>query len=181
MVEITLPIVLQILQTAGILVGIVYYITIMRNAQRTRELTLKAQEETEKARQRDMIIQRSQTYGMDYMRAWYEASNMTDWDDVEDFNEKYRGSESRIKWMYLMRQFTLARLHLKEGADPELLFYLYPPTSVMTLWERFEPVLRYQSERSNDPRMWEPFEYLYNEAKNRFPEVTPGGRSQAPS
>jgi hypothetical protein len=44
MVEITLPIVLQILQTVGILVGIVYYITIMRNSQRTRELSLQAQE-----------------------------------------------------------------------------------------------------------------------------------------
>jgi len=42
MVEITLPIMLQIMQTVGILVGIIYYITIMRNTQKTRELTLKA-------------------------------------------------------------------------------------------------------------------------------------------
>ena len=67
MVEITYQMVLSTIQTASLVVGIVYYITIMRNTQRTRELTLKAQEETERARQRDMIIQRSQTYGMDYM------------------------------------------------------------------------------------------------------------------
>jgi hypothetical protein len=49
MVEITLPIILQLLQTAGILVGIIYYITIMRNTQKTRELTLQSQELTHKA------------------------------------------------------------------------------------------------------------------------------------
>ncbi len=118
MVEFTFPIVLQLVQTVGVLVGIVYYISVMRNAQRTRELSLGVQEEAERARQRDMIIQRSQTYGLDYMRAWYEASDMTDWDDVEGFYEKYRGSESRVKWMYLMRQFTLAGLHLRGGGGP---------------------------------------------------------------
>ncbi len=51
MVEITLPLVLQILQTAGILVGIIYYITIMRNTQKTRELSLRAQELTLKAQE----------------------------------------------------------------------------------------------------------------------------------
>jgi len=40
MVEITLPIVLQIVQTAGIFVGIVYYLTIMRNNQRTQRIQL---------------------------------------------------------------------------------------------------------------------------------------------
>ena len=179
MVEITYQMVLSTIQTASLVVGIIYYLTIMRNTQKTRELSLKAQEEAERNRQRDMIIQRSQTYGLDWMRAWYEVSNMTDWEDAEDFNQKYRRSESRAKWMYLMRQYTLAGLHLKEGADPDLLFYLYPPYSIMTLWERFEPVLRSQNERTNDPNMWEPFEYLYNEAKKRYPDVTPGQDNDA--
>ena len=33
----TLPLVLQIVQTMGILVGIIYYLTIMRNAQKARQ------------------------------------------------------------------------------------------------------------------------------------------------
>jgi hypothetical protein len=170
MVEFTIPLVLDIIRTAGILVAIVYYITIMRNQQRTRELSLKAQEEAEKARQREMIIQRSQTYGLDWMRAWNEINKMTDWEDAEDFAEKYSGTESRAQWMYIMRQYTLAGLHLKEGADPDLLFQLYPPYSIITLWERFEPVFR----RQRDPNVWGPFEYLYTEAKKRYPDVTPG-------
>ena len=91
MVEITLPIVLQIIQTVSLIIGIVYYISIMRNQQRTRELSLKAREEAEKARQRDMIIQRSQSYGLEYMRAYTDVRGMTDWVDAEDFMRKYIG------------------------------------------------------------------------------------------
>ena len=170
MVEITYQMVLSTIQTVSLVVGIIYYITIMRNQQRTRELALKAQEAAEKARQRDMIIQRSQTYGLDWMRAWNEINKMTDWESAEDFAEKYGGTESRAQWMYIARQYTLAGLHLKEGADPDLLFQLFPPYSIITLWERFEPVFR----RQRDPNVWGPFEYLYTEVKKRYPDFTPG-------
>jgi hypothetical protein len=40
MVEVTIPIVLQVIQTVGILVGIIYYITIMRSNQKTQQLQL---------------------------------------------------------------------------------------------------------------------------------------------
>jgi hypothetical protein len=44
MVEITLPIVLQIIQTVGILVGIIYYLIIMRNSQRNQKLQLETRQ-----------------------------------------------------------------------------------------------------------------------------------------
>ena len=185
MVEITPSLVLQVVQTIALIVGIVYYITIMRNQQRTRELSLKAQEEAEKARQRDMIIQRSHIYGLEYMRAYTDVRGMTDWEDAEEFVKKYVGStnversrrepenvEAVTKWLYVMRLYTMAGLHLRNGADPDLLFELYPYTTVMSLWEQFEPVFRYQRNIRNAPGMWEPFEYLYNEAKKRYPDVT---------
>jgi len=57
MVEITLPIILQIVQTVALVVGIIYYLTIMRNQQRTRELTLKAQEHATETRQAQLFMQ----------------------------------------------------------------------------------------------------------------------------
>jgi hypothetical protein len=62
MVEITLPIVLQIVQTVGILVGIVYYITIMRSQQRTRELALESQELTRKAQEQTLETRQTQLF-----------------------------------------------------------------------------------------------------------------------
>jgi preprotein translocase subunit YajC len=44
MVEITYQMVMSTLQTAGILVGIFYYIMTLRNQRKNQELTLKAQE-----------------------------------------------------------------------------------------------------------------------------------------
>jgi hypothetical protein len=51
MAEITYQMVLSTIQTVGLLVGIFYYITTMRNAQKTRELALKSQELTRKAQE----------------------------------------------------------------------------------------------------------------------------------
>ena len=56
MVDVTYQMVLSTLQTAGILVGIVYYISIMRNQQRTRDLTLKAQEQTLRTRESQLFM-----------------------------------------------------------------------------------------------------------------------------
>ena len=64
MAEITYQMVLSTLQTVALVVGIIYYITIMRNQQKTRELTLKAQEEVEKSRKRELILQRFQSYNL---------------------------------------------------------------------------------------------------------------------
>ncbi len=177
MVEITLPIVLQIVQTVGILVGIVYYITIMRNAQRTRELSLKVQEEAEKTRQRDLVFQRLQGYTLEYTKTFAEVASFTDWEDAEDFEKKYgifANPEAFSKYLYIQRTFSLAGILLKENmADADLIFQLYPASAVIRIWEQFEPVIQNARKRRNYPTMNEPFEFLYNEVKKRYPEILP--------
>ena len=56
MAEITISLILQIVQTVGIIIGIIYYISVMRANQKSQERTLYAQEEAERIRQREMII-----------------------------------------------------------------------------------------------------------------------------
>jgi uncharacterized membrane-anchored protein YhcB (DUF1043 family) len=56
MVEITLPIALQIIQTVSLVVGIIYYLIIMRNSQKTRELALNAQEQALETRQTQLFM-----------------------------------------------------------------------------------------------------------------------------
>jgi hypothetical protein len=100
---------------------------------------------------------------------------MSDWEDAEDWTKKYgrkANLEAYSKWMYIMRDYGLAGIYLQEGADPDLLFKLYPLSAVIPMWEQFEPIIMAMRERLNDPHMWEPFEYLYNEAKKRAPELT---------
>lgn len=176
MVAITLSIVLQIVQTTGILVGIIYYITIMRNTQRTRELSLKAQEEAERSRQRELILLRSQSYSLEYTNAYAETVGMDDWNTAEEFHKKYgreANPEAFAKWLYIRSVFNMAGLLLKEeGVDPDLIFQLYAPNAVIGLWEQQEPLIRETRIRFNHPSYWEAFEFLYKEAKKRYPEIT---------
>ena len=136
---------------------------------------------TSKARQRELIMQRSQTYNVEYQKAWWEVIGMSDWEDAEDWAKKYgpkANLEAYSKWMYIMRDFGLAGIYLQEGADPDLLFKLYPLSAVIPMWEQFEPIIMFMRERMNDPHIWEPLEYLYNEAKKRAPELTTARESE---
>jgi hypothetical protein len=57
MVDISYQMVLSTLQTAGILVGIFYYIFTLRNAQHTRELQLRAQEQAADTQKAQLLMQ----------------------------------------------------------------------------------------------------------------------------
>ena len=90
-----------------------------------------------------------------------------------DWAKKYgrkANPEAYSKWMYIMRVYNLAGLHLKEGADPDLLFQLYPIGTIISLWNQFEPIILFQRERENYPEVHSAFEYLYREAKKWAPE-----------
>ena len=166
MVEITASLVLQIVQTIALIVGIVYYITIMRNAQ-------KAQQESENARQNELVFQKFQNITLEYARTFVEVMTMKDWDDAEEWEEKYyrtNNVEAFSKLHYIMRLYEMAGLMIRQGADPDIVFSLYPEGAVINLWEQYESVIHYMRD------MWGPefvnsFEYLYNEAKKRRPEI----------
>jgi hypothetical protein len=173
MVEITLPIVLQIIQTVSLVVGIIYYLTIMRNTQRTRELSLKAQEDAERNRQRDMIIQRSQSYSLDYIETFQKVMLMMDWETPEEWEEKYyrtNNVEAFSKWSYITRLYHLAGLLMRQGVDPEIIFALYPEGAIISLWEQYESVIQYLRKRYS-PDYLDSLEYLFEEAKKRRPEL----------
>ncbi len=98
---------------------------------------------------------------------------MSDWEDAEDWEKKY-GRENDLnafsKWNYIMRIYSLAGTHLKEGADPDLLFALYPVGAVIRLWEKFEPITNHMRTVGKNPQRHQDFEYLYLEAKKRHPD-----------
>jgi len=81
MVEITLSIVLQLVQTIGILVGIVYYLTIMRNTQRTQQIQLET-------RQTQLYMQLfKELYTPEFWKLYLDLSRI-EWEDVDDFRRR---------------------------------------------------------------------------------------------
>ena len=130
-----------------------------------------------KLREDQWIIQRFQTYGLEHVRAMIEVRSATDWDTLEDFHKKYgmqsNNREWQIKFNYIFEKLNIAGIMLKRGADPELIFKLYMPLTIIHMWELYEPVTKQWRELTNDYLHREPFEYLYNEAKKRQPQLKP--------
>ena len=110
-------------------------------------------------------------------RAFWEMASWTDWDTVEDFNEKYgmpNNPEAKAKFTYIMRFYGTAGTLLRENMDnADLIFQLYPAAGVIGLWEQFEEVILDIREKRNSPTHLEDFEFLYREAKMRHPEIRP--------
>ncbi len=151
-----------VLTGIGLIIALIYY-----------SMTLRY---TSKERQSQLIIQRSQSYSPEYARTWSEVRSMTDWENPIDWAKKYgrkANPEAYSKWQFMMRTYTLAGLHLQRGADPDLLFQLYPIGAVISLWEQFEPIVMFQRERENY-EVSKAFEYLYKEARKRAPDLTAG-------
>jgi hypothetical protein len=65
----------------------------------------------------------------------------------------------------------MAGILLKQGADPDIIFELYPHGAVINLWELYEPIVEHMKVKSKNPMRLDNLEYLYNEAKKRRPEI----------
>jgi hypothetical protein len=79
MVELTIEVMLDIIRTSGIIVGIFYYITTLRNA--------------EKNRIKEMVFRRMQTRTPNYFLDVYETSPQNfEWNTTEEFDKKYNAT-----------------------------------------------------------------------------------------
>jgi uncharacterized Zn finger protein len=176
MVEITYQMVLSTIQTVGILVGIVYYLTIMRNQQRTRELALKSQELTRKAQEQALETRQAQLFMPIYSK-FYEKEFMKDfgnvvrnweWDDYDDFYEKYgveKNPEAWSSFIATMDYFEGIGVLVKRKLIEASLIDDLISGLVMMYWEKSESYIRESRLRRNYPQFAEFFEYLYNEVK----------------
>ena len=172
MSEITYQMVLSTLQTVGLIVGVFYYLYNMRNAQRTRNLALKAQEHAVETREAQLFMQiYSQINTIESQKAWAEILNMQ-WDDMQDFRRKYDSTNNPEAWGmrgHIWWSYTAIGHLLEKGlVDPELLYDTLGPM-MMLQWNKWKEVIydtRDEAIRRNAKGamdMFSGFEYLYNE------------------
>jgi hypothetical protein len=175
MVEITLPILLQIVQTLGILVGIVYYITIMRNTQKTRELTLQSQEQALEAQKQALETRQAQLF----MNLYQRSSNPSfddaqhriidlkwkDWDEYQALFD-YTNPETRdnhLAMSSIMNFYEGVGVLVLENLVDIRLIYLLMGSSIKGFWEKVEPIVEEARESWYYPKFVINIEYLYNE------------------
>ena len=172
MVEITLPIVLQILQTVGILVGIVYYLIIMRNSQRTRESTLESQELARNAQEQALETRQAMMFMQIYNEShndpsFIEALQRTYEFDIHTYEDWIRIQENEDNRLALSRIglfYEGVGVLVKEGYVSIRLVALLMTIMTRSWWEKiYKPWIEEGREKTNLHRWHSEGEYLYNE------------------
>jgi hypothetical protein len=149
MVDLTYQMVLSTLQTAGILVGIFYYIMSLRNQNKARKTQLYWQI-NEKTSQENIISGRSE----------YMAQ---EWETPKEFITYFQSTEGRKVIGATLGYYEGMGVMVKEGLLDIRVVALYSSGIIRKLWEQFIPIKDEVRRQLQWPRLCIEVEYLYNE------------------
>ena len=182
MVDVTYQMVLSTIQTIGLLVAIIYYITIMRNAQRTRELTLEAQEHTLETRQSQLFMN---IYNLSFgnpvflkeVKIVHQKS--PDINSANDFSRAYdymnpnpEDPKFQDAWNYVSSFYEGLGVFIKEGLIDIRLIALTMTGMTQSTWNIIAPYVDELRKSYGTPRWVGEWEYLINEL-DRYIEEHP--------
>jgi hypothetical protein len=161
MIEITLPLVLQIIQTVSLVVGIIYYITIMRNQQKNQQLTL----ETRQATLMMNIFKELSTEKRweEYVTALYQ----TEFESYEEFHQKYGRNNPKeySKLLSLWWTYSVIGIFLEQGLLEDKQVSKLMGTLIESQWEKWGETIKGIRKDTNAPDALKDFELLYNRMK----------------
>ena len=162
-----------VLTGIGIIISILYYTSVLRNANKTRELQLKAQELTAETRQVQIFMHYLDHIWDPDIQQIYEIGypNFT---NVDEFLQKFREDRkfNRVfnRWAYYWES---VGMFFKLGYLPIEFFTTSPSITlnVIMAWENCRDVVYRLRERGQrTKRDFENWEYLYNEIMNYIEE-----------
>ncbi|TFH22541.1 hypothetical protein E4G67_04245 [Candidatus Bathyarchaeota archaeon] len=173
MVDVTYQMVLSTIQTAGILVGIAYYIMTLNYTRKNQEMQLET-------RQTQLFMYLYDKWSSEDFQKKITELQLTNWDDYEDWNSKYGPSadlDTYSRMTSLGSFYEGLGVLVKNGqVKPELVDELMSH-SLISAWEKIAPIIIHQRKKFNYPNMGEWMEYLYNQIKpiydKQHPELAP--------
>ena len=173
MVEITYQMILSTIQTIALIVGIIYYITIMRNTQKTRELTLESQELTRKTQEQQLETRQAQMFMQIYNQSHNDPSftkainqifGMKKIETYEEFKEIIRNENLNEAIQRVGMFYEGLGVLVKEGYIDIRLLALLMTGMTRTWWETVcQSWIVDGRVKRNFPRFMSESEYLYNE------------------
>jgi hypothetical protein len=148
-----------ILTGLGLSASILYYASVLKNA--------------EKGRRKDIIFQSHTPRSPEYYDIFMKVVEMRDYTTSKEYEEKY-SQEERNQANYILQHFNvIGVLFLDKIATGDEIFQIYPPWAVILLWESLEPIIHDLRVNVTDPEHLKPFESLYHEARRRNPNYVP--------
>jgi len=165
----------------GVIAGFSYYVLTVRNAQRTRELTLKAQEHATETRETQIFMQLYQNLNNeDIYKKWAELVNQ----EKIEFNEYVEKYDSSVNPSHFaMRSIiwysynTIGELVRQGKIELDLVDRIQVGVMATVMWDKWEHIIKETRIRETAPDLWSGFEYLCDEIKSLrsekgFPEFT---------
>ena len=155
-----------VLTGIGIIVSILYYTSVLQNANKTRELQLKSQQQAEETRKTQLSTSITEKLGSkDFWRDFVEIATLN-WQDIDDYMKRYDSSvnpESYSQRMNVWMAYDNMGYLLREGlVDKEILFNSAGIGSV-NIWGRYKPIFDHYRITELGPKYMENFEYLASE------------------
>ena len=159
MVEITYQMVLSTLQTAGILVGIFYYIMTLRNQQ-------KNQEQSEETRKIQLLLGINKDIEGSGSGVQYNEIMDMKWDNYDDFISKYgyeNNPDSYRKRMRMWRIMHVNGLLVRDGLIDVRALFDYTSGGSLYMWRKFKDIIEKGRRLSDIPEWLIGLEYLAGE------------------
>jgi len=156
MTEITYQMVLSTLQTAGLLVGIGYYLMSIRNQNRARQAQM-------------FMTLYQQITDSDWLRRQQEINFLFEYDNFEEFWEKYgphTNMDGFVTWISRTNFYDGLGMLIKRGLiEPEMIDDVISGPIIFFWEKRILPIKKEFEDYSNNPAAFEMGEYLYNQIK----------------
>jgi hypothetical protein len=151
-----LPIVLT---GIGIIVSILYYTSVLRNANKTQQMQLET-------RQATLFMNVYNRWDVDMANAFHEVMSW-EWDDFDDFMEKYGWLKNREKYTATAGKLTGfyegIGVLVKEGFLDIRLITLMMAGVTKAFWEKMGSVVLEARVKMDSPLFMSETEYLYQE------------------
>ena len=146
-----------VLTGIGLTVSILYYSNALRNAQRTREMSLRAQKT-------QIFLQIYGTMNQERIERVNEIM-VWEWTDTEDFQEKYGDRWSEVEAI-LQRYNGLGLLAQQDQVDLDHIYGLII-LPVRGMWRKFKEIIAHRRELYEVPELYAGLEFLYHEIMKR--------------
>jgi hypothetical protein len=154
MVEITYQMLLSTLQTIALIVGIAYYLFIMRNSIRTRQAGL-------------FMELYGQFRAKDFQEMVQDIRQF-EYTDMTDFYKKYGSEinpEAWVNFYSVMSFYEGVGVLIRRNLISPVLVDDMMSGPILQIWGKFGPMVLDTRERFSSPTAWEYTEYLYYEIK----------------
>jgi len=155
---VSLEVIAILLSGISISASLFYYANVLANANKTRE--------------KELISQRLSTITPEFYSNTSklfkgEWSTQLEWID----HLKEHPEDSQVSSFIMVHFNSLGVLLKNQILSHNLVFSVYAPHYIIWIWEKLCPIIRGNRELINYSELMMGFEFLYNEAKQEYPEI----------